>query len=96
MGHSLTAMIEEINDASAKLSSANPAASRADDPLAQIVRVLNGHLTQLQTIDLGAAALQAKVAAAQREARTLGQSQGLGGGRNAFVENFGRSYLGRG
>jgi nuclear pore complex protein Nup62 len=34
--------------------------------LSQIVRVLNGHLTQLQWIDANASALQAKVAAAQK------------------------------
>nr|POE69070.1 nucleoporin nsp1 [Quercus suber] len=79
MSHSLTDMIDEINRASTQLSSNNPtsksSASRGDDPLTQIVRVLNGHLAQLQTIDAGAATLQGKVTAAQHDARSLGQSQ---------------------
>ena len=94
MQHSLTDMIEEINSASSKLNTNNSSsAARQDDPLAQIVRVLNGHLTQLQTIDEGAAALQSKVEQAQVEARQLGQSRGVDGG--GWVEGFGRSYLGR-
>lgn len=98
MSHSLTDMIDEVNRASTQLSSHNPtsqsAAARADDPLAQIVRVLNGHLAQLQTIDTGAATLQSKVSVAQRDARTLSQSQGLNGG-GQWADDFGRSYLGR-
>lgn len=92
-------MIEEINIASNKLHN-NQAAStsatgtaRQDDPLAQIVRVLNSHLSQLQTIDEGARTLGQKVEQAQKEAQVLGQSQGVNGG--GWVESFGRSYLGR-
>jgi nuclear pore complex protein Nup62 len=96
MGHSLTSMIEEINVASGKLSSNNTASNagqRQDDPLAQIVRVLNGHLQQLQAIDSGAADLGMKVELAQREARSLERGQGIRD--QGWVEGFGRSYLGR-
>ena len=97
MGHSLSSMIEEINVASGKLGSnanaAATAAQRQDDPLAQIVRVLNGHLQQLQTIDSGAAELGRKVELAQREARSLERGQGIRD--QGWVEGFGRSYLGR-
>jgi nuclear pore complex protein Nup62 len=96
MGHNLTSMIEEINVASGKLSSngsASNAGQRPDDPLAQIVRVLNGHLQQLQAIDAGAADLGRKVEQAQREARSLERGQGIRD--QGWVEGFGRSYLGR-
>ena len=89
-------MIEEINVASGKLSSNNAGAAsgqRQDDPLAQIVRVLNGHLQQLQSIDSGAADLGRKVEQAQREARSLERGQGIRD--QGWVEGFGRSYLGR-
>lgn len=96
MGQSLTSMIEEINSASAKLSTNSSASgTKADDPLSQIVRVLNQHLSQLQAIDAGAAALQGRVSVAQTEARSLGQSQSFNGSSRA-VDDFGRSYLGRG
>ncbi|KAK5121147.1 hypothetical protein LTR85_005631 [Meristemomyces frigidus] len=99
MSHSLTDMIEEINSASTKLAPAtaatNQQARSAEDPLTEIVRVLNSHLAQLQTIDGGATELQAKVAAAQREARTLGAGQGVNGEAGRWVDDFGRSYLGR-
>ncbi|WPH03275.1 Hypothetical protein R9X50_00615200 [Acrodontium crateriforme] len=95
MSHSLTSMIEEINEASTKLSSTTKTSSSGDgDPLSQIVRVLNGHLAQLQTINNGAETLGAKVAAAQRDAKVLGENQGLNGG-GRWVDDFGRSYLGR-
>ena len=96
MGHSLTSMIEEINVASGKLgsnSASSSAAQRQDDPLAQIVRVLNQHLQQLQTIDSGAAAFGKTVEAAQKEARSLERGQGIRD--QGWVEGFGRSYLGR-
>lgn len=95
MSHSLTSMIDEINAASSQLSSSskNANAQQQDDPLAQIVRVLNGHLTQLQQIDSGAAALQKRVETAQKEARVLEGGRGIGGG--GWVEDFGRSYGGR-
>ena len=95
MSHSLTSMIEEINVASDKLGSNNKQSTtaRQDDPLAQIVRVLNGHLQQLQTIDSGAADLAQKVDNAQKEARVLGQRQGIRDG--GWIDGFGRAYLGR-
>lgn len=96
MGGNLSQMIEEINAASSKLSSTQRANGAAEggreDPLTQIVRVLNGHLAQLQVIDSGAAVLQKKVENVQKEARTLGQRQGL---VEDEVEGFYRSYLGR-
>lgn len=60
--------------------------------LTQVVRVLNSHLTQLQQIDQGAAALQSKVQEAQR----MGQSFGpLSGSINNAADGFYRSYMGR-
>lgn len=110
MQHSLTSMIDELNSSSTKLSSttASQQQQNASDPLADIVRVLNSHLAQLQTIDDGASALQGKVTLAQRDARQLGGSLGGagvtggasgsygGGDAGGWVEGFGRSYLGRG
>ncbi|KAI7387078.1 hypothetical protein KC332_g15027, partial [Hortaea werneckii] len=103
MQHSLTSMIDELNSSSTKLSSTTASQqqqSATNDPLADIVRVLNSHLAQLQTIDEGASSLQGKVSQAQRDARQLGGSLGVGmnGGGDAggWVEGFGRSYLGRG
>lgn len=95
MSHSLTDMIEEINAATSKLStnSNRGNAGGADDPLSQIVRILNGHLSQLQTIDAGASELKEKVEVAQKDQRVLSQSQGVNGG--GWLEDFGRSYLGR-
>ena len=60
--------------------------------LSQIVRVLNGHLTQLQWIDANASSLQAKVAAAQKSNNNLG---GHGGVEHDAAESFYRSYMGR-
>jgi nuclear pore complex protein Nup62 len=86
-------MIDEINAASSKINSSNAQQAKQDDPLAQIVRVLNGHLMQLQQIDSGAAALQKRVEGAQREARVLQGERGVGGG--SWIDDFGRSYGGR-
>jgi nuclear pore complex protein Nup62 len=61
--------------------------------VSQIVRVLNSHLSQLQWIDTNAAALQAKVAAAQKANSSLESHQGLSD--NNAVESFYRSYMGR-
>jgi nuclear pore complex protein Nup62 len=95
LSSSLTDMVDEINVTSEKLSghNKNKESQAGADPLRQIVGVLNRHLAQLQSIGTGANNLQEKVAAAQREARTLNQ-QGLNGG-GAWVEDFGRSYLSR-
>jgi nuclear pore complex protein Nup62 len=94
MSHNLIDMISEVNSASAKLNSATQPKNGGEDPLSDIVRTLNQHLQQLQAIDQGASQLQGKVQAAQREARSLGQSQTLNGD-NQWVNDFGRSYLGR-
>lgn len=63
--------------------------------LSQVVRVLNNHLTQLQQIDQGAAALQAKVVAAQKAGNSTGPSNGLSGSTSEAVDGFYRSYMGR-
>ncbi|KAI5862092.1 Nsp1-like C-terminal region-domain-containing protein [Durotheca rogersii] len=89
MGRDLTKMIKEINDISSTLSKGN----KPDDPLSQIVRVLNGHLSQLQWIDTNAAALQAKVAAAQKASSTVGSQ--YGGPEQDNVDSFYRSYMSR-
>jgi nuclear pore complex protein Nup62 len=92
---SLTEMVGEINATSGKLAhnKSNDEASPAD-PLRSIVSILNNHLVQLQKIGTGASELQEKVAAAQREARTLNHSQSLNG-NSQLLESFGSSYLGR-
>ncbi|KAH8162367.1 hypothetical protein CIB48_g5873 [Xylaria polymorpha] len=89
MGRDLTKMIKEINDISGTVSKG----SKSDDPLSQIVRVLNGHLTQLQWIDTNAAALQAKVAAAQKASSQIGSQ--YGGLEQDNADSFYRSYMGR-
>ncbi|KAI1736934.1 Nsp1-like C-terminal region-domain-containing protein [Xylaria scruposa] len=89
MGRDLTKMIKDINDISGAVSKG----SKSDDPLSQIVRVLNGHLTQLQWIDTHAAALQAKVTAAQKSSSQIGSQ--YGGAEQDNVDSFYRSYMGR-
>lgn len=88
MGKDLTKMIKEINDMSGALSKG----SKTDDPLSQIVRVLNGHLTQLQWIDTNAAALQAKVTAAQQVSGNMGAN--ASDPTTTAAESFYRSYRG--
>ncbi|KKY19815.1 putative nucleoporin nsp1-like protein [Diplodia seriata] len=86
----LSDMIEEINSVSATLSKTD----KPDDPLSQVVRVLNNHLSQLQAIDSGAAELHEKVTKAQKEAqsyRVNGQAV-LG---NDAADDFYRSFMGR-
>lgn len=89
MGRDLSKMIKEINDISGTLSKGN----KPDDPLSQIVRVLNGHLSQLQWIDTNAAALQAKIMAAQKASSTVGNQ--YGGPEHDAAESFYRSYMSR-
>ena len=60
--------------------------------LSQIVRVLNGHLVQLQWIDTNATALQAKVSAAQKASGNMGTSTGFS--ETDAAEGFYRSYRG--
>lgn len=92
MGKDLGSMIEEINDASLNLSKH----AKADDPLTQVVRVLNSHLTQLQQIDQGAASLQMRVKESQKAGQSMGPPSGLSGPSSDAAEGFYRSYLGRG
>ena len=61
--------------------------------LTQIVRVLNGHLTQLQQIDADASTLQAKVSAAQKSSSNMGNNYSVSDSDAA--EGFYRSYMGR-
>ncbi|RCI15142.1 hypothetical protein L249_6965 [Ophiocordyceps polyrhachis-furcata BCC 54312] len=85
----LSKMVKEINDISGNLTKG----TKAEDPLSQIVRLLNGHLTQLQWIDAHSAALQAKVAAAQKSSGALNNH--YAGIENDAAESFYRSYMGR-
>lgn len=110
MGKDLTGMITEINDASSKLSknskTDDPVSFDGDSmqisfaytnslQLSQVVRVLNSHLAQLQQIDQGAAALQAKVTAAQKAGQSIGPSNGHAGPSSDSADGFYRSYMGR-
>ncbi|KAF2454614.1 Nsp1-like C-terminal region-domain-containing protein [Lineolata rhizophorae] len=83
----LADMIGEINSVSATLTKNN----KPDDPLTAIVRVLNGHLLQLQKIDTGAANLQKKVAEAQKEGQRMG-ANGYNGVSHDQSEDFMRSF----
>ncbi|EPE03948.1 nuclear pore glycoprotein p62 [Ophiostoma piceae UAMH 11346] len=89
MSKDMTKMIKEINDISGSLSKTG----KTDDPLSQIVRVLNGHLSQLQWIDTNAAALQTKVASAKKAEGGLGGAHG--GLESDAADSFYRSYMGR-
>ncbi|KAI4207052.1 MAG: hypothetical protein LQ346_000770 [Caloplaca aetnensis] len=91
MGRDLGNMIEEINDASSSLYKN----ARPDDPLSQVVRVLNNHLSQLQQIDQGASTLQSKVATAQRASRNLAPSNSVNGPSSDAADSFYRSFMGR-
>ena len=63
--------------------------------LSQVVRILNGHLNQLQQIDQGTAALQLKVREAQRASQLVGPNSGLSGPSSDAADGFYRSYMGR-
>lgn len=64
--------------------------------ITQIVKILNSHLSQLQAIDQGTTALQAKVAAAQKAAGGMSYLNGsLNGDNQAAVDGFYRSFMGR-
>lgn len=103
-------MIDEINDASSALNKNTkpddpvgfsfPFELSVYLPdyglqLSQVVRVLNSHLTQLQQIDQGAAALQLKVATAQKASQTLSPANGLNGPSSDAADSFYRSFMGR-
>ena len=108
MGKDLTGMVDEINDASANMAKSSKADDPVRlshegntyqwliflPQLSQIVRVLNGHLSQLQQIDQGTAALQAKIKDAQKKAQGRSIMNGHGLGSDA-ADDFYRSYLGR-
>ncbi|KAI4221268.1 MAG: hypothetical protein LQ349_007886 [Xanthoria aureola] len=91
MSKDLGSMVEEINDASSSLNKN----SKPDDPLSQVVRVLNSHLTQLQQIDQGANALKLKVAAAEKAGRSLGPANGFNGPSSDAADSFYRSFMGK-
>jgi nuclear pore complex protein Nup62 len=107
MGKDLAKMIKEINDMSGTLQKGNKSDDPVcltpvrlmgrmlteKKQLSQIVRVLNGHLSQLQWIDTNAAALQAKVAAAQKASGNM--SSHYGAPESDAAESFYRSYMGR-
>ncbi len=57
------------------------------------MRVLNGHLTQLQWIDVNATALQAKVTSAQKT--NNGMANNYAGVESDAAEGFYRAYTGR-
>jgi len=107
MSKDLTTMIEEINDVSSTISKTGNADDPVRmgtlcyntlliicSQLSKIIRVLNSHLSQLQLVDQGAAALQAKVTAARKESRRLGQ-RGNGILGTSAADDFYRSYIGR-
>lgn len=92
MGRDLQSMIEEVNAANSSLGQSG----NADEPITQIVKILNSHLSQLQAIDQGTSALQAKVAAAQKAAQGMNyMSGGMNGNNGATVDGFYRSYMGK-
>jgi len=110
MGRDLESMVEEVNAANASLSKNNKAdepvsyhsrclhriLANLSVQITQIVRILNSHLTQLQVIDQGTVALQAKVTSAQKEASGMGYLNGnANGDGRAAVDDFYRSYMGR-
>ncbi|RVX74775.1 hypothetical protein B0A52_01052 [Exophiala mesophila] len=92
MERDLGSMVEDVNAANASLSKNG----KADEPITQIVKILNSHLLQLQAIDQGSVALQEKIAAAQKSANGLGYLNGSGNGAGgSTVQDFYRSYMGR-
>lgn len=56
--------------------------------------MLNSHLQQLQQIDTGAAALQAKIAAVQKEGQRI-STNGYHGLGSDPADDFYRSFMGR-
>lgn len=90
LNQDLTAMIDEINATSQTLSKTNT----QDDPLSDIVRVLNAHLSSLQEIDTKASGLQAQIATAQKEGQRLSGANGWSGLGSDPTEDFYRSYRG--
>ncbi|KAF2839290.1 hypothetical protein M501DRAFT_933333 [Patellaria atrata CBS 101060] len=90
LNQSLGEMVEETNSISASVSRSN----KSDDPLSQVIRVLNSHLAQLQVIDSGAAELKGKIAAAQREGAGIARHNGWNGVGSDPADDFYRSFRG--
>lgn len=109
MGRDLQSMIEEVNAANAGLGKSSkvdepvcvlysiPSTLQLTCPqITQIVKILNAHLSQLQAIDQGTAALQAKVSAAQKAASGMNYlNASMNGDNRGAVDDFYRSYMGR-
>ncbi|RMZ85421.1 hypothetical protein DV737_g792, partial [Chaetothyriales sp. CBS 132003] len=91
MGRDLETMVDEVNAANASLHKNG----KADEPITQIVRILNTHLSQLRAIDQGTAALQKKMADARKAAHGLAYLPGTNSEARAAVDDFYRSYIGR-
>lgn len=109
MSRDLQSMIEEVNAANASLGksskvdepvcvscSYNSSSFLTSLQITQIVKILNAHLSQLQAIDQGTSALQAKVSAAQNAASGMNYLTGaVNGDHRGVVDDFYRSYRGR-
>ena len=114
MGKDLGSMIDEINTVTADMGNRKgdepvcfwrhphfpnlAIANLLCEQIAEIVKTLNSHLSQLQEIDRGTSALQAKVDAAQKTADQLNFTNGFGSGNGdnqGAVNDFYRSYMGR-
>lgn len=65
MGQELSGMIKDINKASTTINKT----TNADDPLSQIVKILNDHLSSLQWIDSHTTAMAEKIQEAQKKTR---------------------------
>lgn len=91
MGKDLKNMIDQLNTASSTISKSN---QPVDDPLSQIVKILNSHLSSLQWIDQHASALQAKIAAAQQSGQALATHGSSTLGDDA-ADDFYRSFTAR-
>lgn len=65
MGKDLAGLIDEINKASTTINKT----TNQEDPLSQIVRVLNNHLSSLQWIDAHTNSIQEKIQEAQKKAK---------------------------
>ncbi|KAI5289785.1 hypothetical protein KEM54_003220 [Ascosphaera aggregata] len=83
MNQDLTSIIEEINATSTSLNKS----SDADEPVSQIVRILNSHITQLQSIDQDTAALRAQVTASQKLGDSIAGNMGASFGSSVRSSN---------
>jgi nuclear pore complex protein Nup62 len=111
MNNDLGDVIGEINDVASKLTKVkqgeDPVSEKStplkasairlltEMQLSQVVRVLNAHLQQLQTIDVSTSTLEAKVQAAKREARLSGVFNGHQGLGSDPAEDFYKSFMSR-